>query len=75
VDITPLTSSDRTNARKPWSSSITVSRYAYEIIRASAHVKIAAADLVSKYRKNVQYNLDATRGTSAVADTEEAGDV
>lgn len=31
-----------------------------EIIRANAHVKIAA-DLVTKYRKNVQYNLEATR--------------
>lgn len=31
-----------------------------EIIRANAHVQIAA-DLVTKYRKNVQYNLKATR--------------
>ena len=31
-----------------------------EIIRANVPVKIAA-DLVTKYRKNVQYNLDATR--------------
>ena len=31
-----------------------------EIIQADAHVK-TAADLVTKYRKNVQYNLDATR--------------
>ncbi|EPT01983.1 DASH complex subunit Dad4 [Fomitopsis schrenkii] len=31
-----------------------------EIIRANAHVKIAA-DLATKYRKNVQYNLEATR--------------
>ena len=31
-----------------------------EIIRANAHVKIAA-DLVTKYRKNVQYNLGATQ--------------
>jgi len=43
-----------------------------EIIRATAHVKIAA-DLVTKYRKTVQYNLDATRGT-AMAENEEAGD-
>ncbi|PCH35872.1 hypothetical protein WOLCODRAFT_126393 [Wolfiporia cocos MD-104 SS10] len=31
-----------------------------EIVRANAHVK-TAADLVTKYRKNVQYNLEATK--------------
>ncbi|PCH35865.1 hypothetical protein WOLCODRAFT_81278 [Wolfiporia cocos MD-104 SS10] len=31
-----------------------------EIIRANAHVK-TAADLVIKYRKNVQYKLKATK--------------
>ncbi len=34
-----------------------------EIIQADAHVK-TAADLVAKYRKNVQYNLDATRAAA-----------
>ncbi|TFK76013.1 hypothetical protein BDN72DRAFT_831456 [Pluteus cervinus] len=38
-----------------------------EIQRANASVKIAA-DLSTKYRKNVQYNLEATRGTSTVND-------
>lgn len=32
-----------------------------QILRANASVKIAA-DLTTKYRKNVQYNLEATRG-------------
>ncbi|KAJ7219568.1 DASH complex subunit Dad4 [Mycena pura] len=32
-----------------------------EILRANAQVKIAA-DLSTKYRRNVQYNLEATRG-------------
>ncbi|KAI6005531.1 hypothetical protein PISMIDRAFT_679346 [Pisolithus microcarpus 441] len=31
-----------------------------EILRANAPVKIAA-DLATKYRKNVQYNLEATK--------------
>ncbi|EPS97216.1 hypothetical protein FOMPIDRAFT_1128922 [Fomitopsis schrenkii] len=31
-----------------------------EIIRANAHVKMAA-NLVTKYRKNVQYDLGATQ--------------
>ncbi|KIJ16823.1 hypothetical protein PAXINDRAFT_131755 [Paxillus involutus ATCC 200175] len=31
-----------------------------EILRANASVKIAA-DLATKYRKNVQYNLEATK--------------
>lgn len=34
-----------------------------EIIQADAHVK-TAADLVTKYRKNVQYNLEATRSAA-----------
>jgi len=33
-----------------------------EIIRANSTVKIAA-DLATKYRKNVQYNLEATKGS------------
>lgn len=33
------------------------------IIQADAHVK-TAADLVTKYRKNVQYNLAATRSAA-----------
>ncbi|EDR12814.1 uncharacterized protein LACBIDRAFT_311686 [Laccaria bicolor S238N-H82] len=32
-----------------------------EILRANASVK-TAADLATKYRKNVQYNLEATKG-------------
>ncbi|EGO25929.1 hypothetical protein SERLADRAFT_466780 [Serpula lacrymans var. lacrymans S7.9] len=35
-----------------------------EILRANSSVKIAA-DLASKYRKNVQYNLEATRQDSS----------
>ncbi|KAI0256237.1 DASH complex subunit Dad4 [Lactifluus subvellereus] len=35
-----------------------------EIIRANAYVK-TAADLATKYRKNVQYNLEATSATSS----------
>ena len=31
-----------------------------EVLRANAYVK-TAADLAGKYRKNVQYNLEATR--------------
>ena len=31
-----------------------------EIVRANEQVRIAA-ELVTKYRKNVQYNLEATR--------------
>ncbi len=32
-----------------------------QILQANASVKIAA-ELTNKYRKNVQYNLDATKG-------------
>ena len=32
-----------------------------EILRANASVK-TAAELATKYRKNVQYNLEATKG-------------
>jgi len=35
-----------------------------EIVCANAHVKIAA-DLITKYHKNVQHNLDATKGAAA----------
>ncbi|KAI0066181.1 hypothetical protein BV25DRAFT_1797392 [Artomyces pyxidatus] len=38
-----------------------------EIIRANLPVKIAA-DLATKYRKNVQYNLEATREESRPED-------
>lgn len=37
-----------------------------EILRANASVK-TAADLVTKYRKNVQYNLEATKGSDGKA--------
>jgi len=46
-----------------------------EIIRANAYVK-TAADLSTKYRKNVQYNLEATkrlRGTEDEAEAEASG--
>lgn len=33
-----------------------------EIVRANAYIK-TAADLETKYRKNVQYNLEATLAT------------
>lgn len=33
-----------------------------EILRANGTVK-TAADLATKYRKNVQYNLEATKGS------------
>ena len=39
-----------------------------QIIQADVHVKVAA-DLVVKYRKNVQYNLEATRGADAEPQT------
>ncbi|TCD66327.1 hypothetical protein EIP91_001476 [Steccherinum ochraceum] len=35
-----------------------------EIVRANERVVIAA-DLVTKYRKNVQYNLDAMKGSDS----------
>jgi hypothetical protein len=35
-----------------------------ELIRANAYIK-TAADLETKYRKNVQYNLEATLGTDS----------
>jgi DASH complex subunit DAD4 len=41
------------------SSVITSQLHLQEILRANASVKIAA-DLATKYRKNVQYNLAAT---------------
>lgn len=40
-----------------------------EIAKADTHVRIAA-ELVTQYRKNVQYNLDATRAVASIqADT------
>ncbi|KAG6335398.1 hypothetical protein ID866_3693 [Astraeus odoratus] len=39
---------------------IELNHCAEEILRANASVKIAA-DLTTKYRKNVQYNLEATK--------------
>ncbi|EPQ56886.1 hypothetical protein GLOTRDRAFT_37883 [Gloeophyllum trabeum ATCC 11539] len=35
-----------------------------EILRANSYVK-TAADLITKYHKNVQYNLEATKGQDA----------
>ncbi|KAG8217818.1 hypothetical protein J3R82DRAFT_5982 [Butyriboletus roseoflavus] len=42
------------------SSSKSYSHGDQEILRANASVKVAA-DLATKYRKNVQYNLEATK--------------
>lgn len=50
--------------RHPPSPSAPAHSPPQDLIRANAHVK-TAADLVTKYRKNVQYNLDATRGPPA----------
>ncbi|KAM6495979.1 DASH complex subunit Dad4 [Amanita muscaria] len=41
-----------------------------EIIRANASVK-TAADLSTKYRKNVQYNLEATKRLKRVGTPED----
>ncbi|KAF7976816.1 hypothetical protein HWV62_5490 [Athelia sp. TMB] len=41
-------------------SEVTVAYAEQEILRANAYVK-TAADLSTKYRKNVQYQLDATK--------------
>lgn len=41
-----------------------------EILRANSGVK-TAADLSTKYRKNVQYNLEATVGAVAALDKSE----
>ncbi|KAH9949072.1 DASH complex subunit Dad4, partial [Amylocystis lapponica] len=49
------------NADKCTETMVELNHCLEEIIRANAHVT-TAADLVTKYRKNVQYNLDATRG-------------
>ncbi|KAF8897433.1 DASH complex subunit Dad4 [Infundibulicybe gibba] len=38
-----------------------------EIMKANASVK-TAADLATKYRKNVQYNLEATKGNAKSSD-------
>lgn len=39
---------------------ISFSTFLQEILRANAYIK-TAADLSTKYQKNVQYNLEATR--------------
>ncbi|KAH9978901.1 hypothetical protein BGW80DRAFT_703019 [Lactifluus volemus] len=44
-----------------------------EIIRANAYVK-TAADLATKYRKNVQYNLEATSARSLSSDPHQTPD-
>ncbi|KIP06131.1 hypothetical protein PHLGIDRAFT_107391 [Phlebiopsis gigantea 11061_1 CR5-6] len=41
-----------------------------EIVRANEQVRIAA-ELVTKYRKNVQYNLEATRGSQTETEEQE----
>jgi len=44
--------------------------HAKEIIRANAYVK-TAADLSTKYRKNVQYNMEATKRLRGTEDEAE----
>lgn len=44
-------------------------RSSQEIVRANEHVRIAA-ELVTKYRKNVQYNLEATRAAEGATPEE-----
>lgn len=44
-----------------YNTCIMLNRTLQEILRANASVK-TAADLATKYRKNVQYNLEATKG-------------
>ncbi|KAI0767136.1 DASH complex subunit Dad4 [Fomes fomentarius] len=51
------------NADKCTEAIFELNRCLEEIIQADAHVK-TAADLITKYRKNVQYNIDATRATA-----------
>ena len=46
------------------SASGSLTHSSQEIIQADAHVK-TAADLATKYRKNVQYNLEATRNAAS----------
>ncbi|OCH89994.1 hypothetical protein OBBRIDRAFT_812910 [Obba rivulosa] len=48
------------NADKCTETILELNHCLEEIVRANAHVQVAA-DLVTKYRKNVQYNLEATR--------------
>ncbi|PCH35858.1 hypothetical protein WOLCODRAFT_81190, partial [Wolfiporia cocos MD-104 SS10] len=48
------------NADKCTETMVELNHCLEEIIRANAHVKTAAG-LVTKYRKNVQYNLEATK--------------
>ncbi|GBE80317.1 DASH complex subunit dad4 [Sparassis crispa] len=47
------------NADKCTETIVELNHCLEEITRANAHVQIAA-DLFTKYRKNVQYNLEAT---------------
>ncbi|KZT04327.1 uncharacterized protein LAESUDRAFT_703698 [Laetiporus sulphureus 93-53] len=50
------------NADKCTETIIELNHCLEEIIRANSQVK-TAADLVTKYRKNVQYNLEAMKGS------------
>ena len=47
-------------AVRPGDTDSIISRSWQEILRANAYVK-TAADLALKYRKNVQYNLEANK--------------
>ncbi|KAI0355775.1 hypothetical protein OH77DRAFT_311037 [Trametes cingulata] len=55
------------NADKCTEAILELNRCLEEIIQADVHVK-TAADLVTKYRKNVQYNLEATRAAAHSTD-------
>ncbi|OCH87642.1 hypothetical protein OBBRIDRAFT_138986 [Obba rivulosa] len=51
------------NADKCTETILELNHCLEEIVRANAHVQIAA-DLVTRYSRNVQYNLEATRELS-----------
>lgn len=53
----PLRRGNKNNNNNKTSSQST---YQQEILRANASIKIAS-DLAMKYRKNVQYNLEANK--------------
>ncbi|GJE90079.1 DASH complex subunit Dad4 [Phanerochaete sordida] len=55
------------NADKCTETVVELNHCLEEIVRANEHVRIAA-ELVTKYRKNVQYNLEATRAAEATSE-------
>lgn len=63
VEVRPLRTKPRAGCDPMLSLHELVFPFIYgdqEILRANASVKVAA-DLATKYRKNVQYNLEATK--------------